>query len=341
MYHKGFLVAITIGTLATGCASQHSPSSHAQRAAQPLIVGNYQTLLPAAAHGAKPTWLSPGDQSHHNADRYALTAHGKTAQQAATEAFESALALLHPIDQVSIGFPTTATPKVTALWQNPANKQFHALVTFDRQIAYSHLRATLDGLDARTEQDRQQLNQTREPLARIALLNQVIERQQQRALLQKSLKKIDVTKEGRESPWDTRRWSLELNALLHNLLIAPEIEGDDQASAGLIHPLIEGIVNTGLRRARPFEADYVLSGQLETREQTLESGYIQANGTLRLTLQDSATKRRYGSYDWQLQATSLTAEDAKARLMSKSEQILKQDHRATIIGIATQLQAQR
>lgn len=333
MYKKELLLLAVITLSLAACNSQHSANTKNAAPTQ-IIVDNQRLVLPTIQHGIKPVWLSP--QPPQQAEYHALSAQGHSADEAASKAYRAAIQLMRPVANEHQGFDGSI--RISHLWQNPQQPtQFHALAIIEREAAYRYLRGKLDSFDAATELNVDALNNARDPITRIGLLNTMIERQQRRAAYQKSLKKIDITKEGRESPWDTRRWSLQLGQLLDGLLITPQIDAEPETKVELITNLTQGIANTGLRRARPFEADYVLSGQLETREKNLQNGYVQASATLSLSLKDIAKQKHYGHKDWHLEATALTPEDAKARLLNKMQHILKQNHRHTIIDIASQL----
>ncbi len=290
--------------------------------------------LPTIETGKRPEWLIRDHHDYPRNDFYSVTAQDNNAEAAAKKTYADAIKLLQPTDDaVQIG-ALQAQIKIVSLWSD--DKNYHALAVLPRQQSVAFLYSQLNNLDATTQASVTALNTTEDPLQKIGLLQTAIERQQLRAAYQKSLKKIDPAKEGRESPWDTRRWSLEVAALLKNLRITPVMVPTPSNPTALTDTLKQGLENAGLRPARKFEADYILTGTLHIEEKTLASGYTQAIGHLNLTLQDDKQNRSYGVKSWQLEATSLSADGAKERMLNKARRLLKQNQRKTIIGIATQ-----
>ena len=290
--------------------------------------------LPPIETGKRPEWLVRDHQHYPSSDYYSVTAQASSPNEAAKKAYESAIRFFQPTEDAKPVEALQTQVKVVAIWRN--QDIHHALAVFPRHEVVTFLYNKLDSLDAATRTTVATLSTTEDPLQKIGLLQSTIQRQQLRAAYQKSLKKIDPAKEGRESPWDTRRWSLEMSALLKDLRIMPIMDSSPSNPTPMTAMLKEGLEKAGLRPARPFEADYVLTGELHIEEKTLTNGYTQAIGHLELTLQHQEQHTLYGVKSWELEVTSLSAEGAKERMLNKARRLLKQDKREIIIGIATQ-----
>ncbi len=336
MRSKHNIVLLGLLILLGGCATTNQ-STLAASSATHIISHGTHISLPTITSGKRPEWLVRDSQDYPAKDYYSVTRQASTAETAAKKAYDRAYQLLNPEPASSTrsGQPPI---KLAALWHNQDN--FHALAVIARQQATIYLRDQLNSLDTATQANVTSLNNSEDPLTKIGLLQTVIKRQQLRAAIQKSLKKVDPTKEGRESPWNTRSWSLQMAALLKELRIIPMMNISLSNTTSLTPMLKQGLENAGLRPARSFEADYILSGKLYIEEKELNNGYIQANGELQLTLQHKDSKTNYGMQSWALEVTSINAEGAKERLLNKAKRLLTTDKRETIISIAAQADKQ-
>ncbi len=336
MRSKHNLVLLGLLIVLSGCATTKQPTL-ASNSATHIISHGAHISLPTIASGKRPEWLVRDSQDYPAKDYYSVTSQANTAEAAAKKAYDSAYQLLNP-EQVSNTGTEQPQIKLAALWHDQNN--FHALAVIVRQQATTFLLDQLNSLDTATQANVTALNNSEDPLTKIGLLQTVIERQQLRAAIQKSLKKVDPAKEGRESPWNTRSWSLQMAALLKELRIIPVMDISLSNTTSLTPMLKQGLENAGLRPARSFEADYILSGKLDIEETELDNGYIQANGQLQLILQHKDRKTNYGMRSWALEVTSINAEGAKERLLNKAKRLLTTDKRETIIGIAAQADRQ-
>ena len=333
----GKLTTALLGLLITltGCATTNQTSLALNNATE-IVSHGTRIALPSIETGKRPEWLVRDSQAYPHQDYYSVTRQANSAEAAAKKAYDSAYKLLRP--EQSSNSAEQPQIKIAALWHG--QNSVHALAVIPRRQAETYLRDHLNSLDTATQANVIALNITEDPLTKIGLLQTVIKRQQLRAAIQKSLKKVELAKEGRESPWNTRSWSLQMAALLKELRIIPIMDISLSNTTALTPMLKQGLENAGLRPARSFEADYILSGKLDIDEKELNNGYIQANGQLQLTLQHKENQTRYGTQNWALEVTAISAEGAKERLLHKAKRLLITDKRETIIGIAAQADTQ-
>lgn len=333
---RGILLLSCAFAALSGCAAtNHIVTVPLQ--SERIVIEGTSLALPLIATGGQPEWVIHDSPEYPRQDFYSRTAYADNPEIAATQAGEQIINLLRPEPEADPVIQLQQKIKIAALWQNQGT--YYALAVFPRQDAEIFLRGRLDSLDAATKIDVTRLETTEEPLERIGLLHSVIQRQQLRAAYQKSLKRVDVQRKGRESPWDTRRWSLEMANLLKGLRIVPVMD-ITLSNPSVLTPMLEqGLKNGGMQPATMLDADYILNGKLDIDEQELTSGYTQAKGHLALTLQHKDKLIRYGVQEWTFDATSLSAEGAKERLLNKVQQVLTQDKRETVLGIATQATA--
>lgn len=339
MQVKHSIILLVLIISLSGCAISNQPnsSSLAANSAANIVSHGTHIALPTIETGKRPEWLVRTSPDYPYNDFYSVTSQANTAETAAEKVYDSAYKLLKPEQSSSrAGLPQI---KLVALWQQSQNT-FHALAVIPRDQAEAYLRDHLNNLDTATRANVAVLNITADPLMQIGLLQTVIERQQLRAAIQKSFKKLDLTKEGRESPWNTRSWSLQMEALLKELRIIPLMDISQPNSDVLTAMLKQGLENAGLRPVRSFEADYILRGRFDIEEKELNNGYSQANGQLQLTLQHKDKQTDYGMQNWALEVTSISVEGAKERLLNKAKRLLTTDKRQTIIGIAAQADKQ-
>ena len=288
-----------------------------------------QFPLPALSHGPRPEWLIPSATGYPDNSFYTIHSRATTPLEAAKQAYADAVEFLRPAPEAASIDALAEQIRVIGIWHD--GTQSHALVTLPRRAVIDHLRQQVDQLDEATRATVLALQTSNDPLIQIGLLQTAIKRQQLRALYQKSFKRAEG--EGRESPWDTRRWSLQLSALMKELLITPKTNSSDPA---LEERLKLGLLNAGMHAARHFEADYVLSADLDIHRQQLPDGYAQARGELTLKLRHIETGRDYGTQRQTLEVTAMSAEDARQRLLRKAERLLSEDKRNAIIDIAEQ-----
>lgn len=336
MQRKHNIVLLSLLIAFSGCATTNQASLESSSTIEIVSYGAHITL-PTIETGKRPEWLVRDSQDYPHKNYYSDTGQADTAEAAATKAYERAYKLLKS-EQATNNSSAQPQIKLAALWHD--TNSFHALAVIPRQQAETYLRDQLNNLDIATQANVTVLSITADPLKKIGLLQTVIERQQLRAAIQKSLKKVDIAKEGRESPWNTRSWSLQMAALLKELRIIPIMDISLSNTTSLTPMLKQGLENAGLHPARPFEADYILSGRLDIEEKELNNGYSQANGQLQLRLLHKDKQTNYGMQNWALEVTSISAEGAKERLLNKAKRLLTTDKRETIIGIAAQADKQ-
>lgn len=333
MDSKRSIILLSLLTVLGGCATIDQTASISANTTS-IVSHGTMLALPVITIGARPEWLIRDSQDYHRRDYYSRTAQADSAEVAATQAYEQIIKLLRPEPEADAVEQLQQKIEIAALWRDQG--AYHALAVFPRQEAETFLRGKLNSLDAATKISVAKLDATDEPLEKIGVLHSVIQRQQLRAAYQKSLKQVDPLKEGRESPWDTRRWSQKMEALLKELRVVPVMDITLSNPTALTPMLEQGLKNGGMESASPLEADYILSGKLEIEEKELSNGYTQANGHLQLTLQHKDKQIRYGMQNWAFEVTALSAEGAKERLLNKAQQILAQDKRETIVSIAAQ-----
>ncbi len=319
-----FMILATLG----GCATSTEVVSTKE------IIKNDETSafgLPIIETGSRPEWLSGSSTKYPKSTFILMHTEASTAKNAVTTAHRKMINLLRPLPEAADIEELEPEISIAGLWLH--NDTYYALAVFPRELADQHLRGKLEMLDAMTETTVAKINSTNDMLTKIGLLYSAIERQKLRAAYQKSLKKVDLEGRGRESPWNTLKWSNEAAQLIAALNIKPIIDQKTTESESLLIMLENGLMKAGIESTDNSTNDQIEASLLITYEDT-DSGWVQARGVLDVKLINGGETRQMGYKIWNLEAAALNAETAKNRILSKSKRILEPGLRDVIIGIA-------
>lgn len=240
--------------------------------------------LPALETGGRPEWLGGNSAEFPKSTFILLNAQGNTANDAATAAYNKIVKLLHPLPEAADIKDLETEIRIAGLWQY--NYTFHALAIFPRELAEDYLKGKLDTLDAETDKTVAEIEATNHVLTRIGLLYSAIERQKLRATYQKSLKKVDLEGCGRESPWDTLKWSNEATQLIAALSIQPITDQNAAESESLLKMLENGLIKAGIESTEKSAGDRI-EGGLQISYEDMDNGWVQARGILGVQLINS------------------------------------------------------
>lgn len=282
------------------------------------------TMLPSIETGAKPYW----DKTFPSTQYVSVISESDSPAQAAKNAQKEMRLLLNP--QTETDDTRTLNPeiKIAALWMKE-NDSFHALAIFPQAEAARHLWQQIDTLDAMTTQDIANLGSSTDPLKKIGRLLKMIKRQQLRAAYQKSLKQIDLKKEGRESPWNTRRWSLAVEQHLSELLIIPT--NTQQTELAILQ---NGLAHAGLSPTNKNDAQYTIKSELNVTYKDLANGWKKADGTLKVQLKNKAAHNVPNEKTWHIETTALNTDAATQRIKGKTKRLIEQQMKRIIKEIA-------
>ena len=287
--------------------------------------------LPAVEAGARPEWLCGKSAGFPQAEFITQQGQGESANQAASVAYQNIVELLRPLPEADDISQLKPEIRIVGLWQRGGT--FHALAVFPRKTAYEYLKGKLDSLDAATQKNVADIEATDQPLTKIGLLHMAIQRQKLRAAYQHSFKVADIKGRGRESPWNTLKWSKEIEQLMTELSIRPTVDQNAAESAPLLTMLKNGLIKAGIESGKTKSAD-TIRGMLKISYEDTDDGWVQAYGILDIQLSSGDNLQQFGSKTWKLETTALNADTAKKRILNKSKRILEEGLRDVIIEIA-------
>lgn len=219
--------------------------------------------------------------------------------------------------------------RVAEQWHNPLDLTYHAFAVLDRQQAGNNIRGEIDRLDKETGFELQQAGNKPDPLQKVAAYQRVLDLQDQRDSLQKTLKVIDLSGRGAESQWNRAELRQRLEKSINQLSMRAEILQDP---LGGLDKLLRGaMAHAGFVEAAT--PGYTLSAGLSTQPPVYDQGWHWLRATLTLRLK-SADGRVQGNKTWPLKVSATSQTQLNERMKTAIEKKLKQELKATLLGFA-------
>ncbi len=221
--------------------------------------------------------------------------------------------------------------QIAEQWHDEANGRHHALAVLSRSRARFQFEQEISALDDQSRQWLRRADAEGLPLKRAGLVQQAIAAQQQRIVLQSSLRVVDTSGRGRPPSMSLAELERSRDTLLNRITLQPSASGE-MASA-LTNLLSAACASAGFRLADSDLADYRLQVQAQLDPVIEQSGWYWIRGTLQLNLVDNAGND-IGVERWELKASSTTVERTQQRLLSDTDALLKDELRPTLLGFA-------
>jgi len=221
--------------------------------------------------------------------------------------------------------------RIAELWQNTEDLNYHALAILERKHAGNMLRQEINNLDKDSAFELTAIDSQPDDLKRIATYQRVIQLQESRNNIQKTLKVIDLEGKG-----VTNKWSLvELQALSAKAMAGVKLAADVEPGAlkGLVLILQSAISHAGFM-AVETKADYTLSAEVDIQNPEHENNWYWQRGllTIRLTEADSGVIR--GSHSWPLKVSSTRQSQLLSRFKHEIDKTLKKELKDIMIRMA-------
>lgn len=223
--------------------------------------------------------------------------------------------------------------QLAELWQDPADRNFHALAILPRQQAAASLRQQIGQLDEDTGNHIERSQQSEDLFQKIAAANLAVASQQERESLQKMLQVVDITGRGIAPRWSSESLKDGLDGLLKRVRIASRVAGD--ATPGLADVVAGALAGAGFMIETGEKPDFVLRSQMKLDDLGLKDGWYWQRGVLEVTLTETATGRVRGTKRWSIKGNAPDRESAAKRTLSQADTVLKQELRGAIIDMAT------
>jgi hypothetical protein len=169
------------------------------------------------------------------------------------------------------------------------------------------------------------------PLQKVATYQRVLNLQNERQALQKTLKIIDLTGRGSAPKWNQAELRKRLENSLDALSMRPAVISD--AVGGLDKVLSGAMAKAGFSGGSHANG-YTLAVGLTTQAPTRQEGWHWLRGTLTLRL-SSADGKVQGNIIWPLKVSATNQSQLKTRMKAAVDKKLKQELKATVLGFAT------
>ncbi len=219
---------------------------------------------------------------------------------------------------------------ISEIWHDQSLQLYHALAELDRVQAKNSLYDEILQLDEQTGVLLKQQQTSQDRLQRISYINQAIELQQQRQVLQSMLKIVDRHGLGDQSPWSLPELNLLLEQQLQDLSLSLVI-ANDEASGKLENTLLSAMANAGFSAGA--QGDYQLEAQLDVNDLGFQQGWYWQRAVLELQLKQG--KRLLGSQSFRFKVAALQQTELEQRLLSMISKRLNNELYTSVLGFAS------
>ena len=227
---------------------------------------------------------------------------------------------------------TLSDVDIAELWQNPKNKQFHALAVLDRLKTTNHLRSDIQQLDQAVTKSIATAKQQPDLLAQIGAASRAVENQFLRRGLQRQLKVVDATGMGVTSPHNLITLIQDRDNLLKRLRINASIDSDP---LGGLDAVINGALSHAGFMNEAQQPNYHLTSRLTISEFKDNKGWFWYRGTLLVGLNELPANQNRGTHRWNIKVAARQQAVAAKRVLDELDKKLKNELRQVIIGFAT------
>jgi hypothetical protein len=222
--------------------------------------------------------------------------------------------------------------QLAELWQDPADRNYHALAILPRQQTAASLRQQISQLDEDTGNHIERSQKSEDQFLKIAAANQAVESQQERESLQKMLQVVDITGRGVEPRWSSETLRAGLDGLLKRVRIASQVAND--GTPGLADVVSGALAKAGFMIETGEKPDFVLRSQLKLDDLGMKDGWYWQRGVLEVTLSEASTGRVRGTRRWNIKGNAPDRQSAATRTLNQADAVLKQELRGAIIDMA-------
>ncbi|MDH5473205.1 MAG: LPP20 family lipoprotein [Gammaproteobacteria bacterium] len=227
--------------------------------------------------------------------------------------------------------------RIAATWLDEDVFTYHALAVLDRKQAGNNIRQEMSRLDDETEIELAQSKAQTNALRKMVNQEKALQYQKQRLGLQKMLKVIDLSGQGRSSLWRLAELDNQLDTALLALQVSAMIDNDP--IGGLDQALESAMGNAGFP-AMKGSGDYALVASLDVQDLGKREGWYWLRGKLTLKLVESSSGKVIGRQQWPLKVSALQRNETDARLMTQVSKTLNNNLKAVILSFATGKQEQ-
>ncbi len=219
-------------------------------------------------------------------------------------------------------------------WQDKGRDIHYALAVLSRNKARQQFEQNLRSLDQQSRQRLLQAEAETSLLRRASLIQQAINYQTQRIIVQSSLQVVDLSGVGKPPTLSLAELIRSRDTLLRNIHIQPTATGD--MSIELIKLLSGAIAGAGFSIENTNKADYQLSVRTLLDPVFEDKGWYWLRGTLEVNLIDGSGND-IGIQRWSLKVSSTNIKRSRQRLLSAVDDLLKDELRDVLLGFAVKI----
>ena len=170
-------------------------------------------------------------------------------------------------------------------------------------------------------------------LRKVRSASLALDEQVARQAYQRTLRVVDRSGRGAPSPWDVAKLGSDLERLLRRVRITPQVISDTTGS--LKTSVSSALASSGFGVEEGKQAEFVLDAKLDLEDIGYRDGWYWTRGVLEITLRERAGNRIRGSVRWAIKAAGTSTGDAKQRIATKADSLLKREIKSSIIKFAT------
>ena len=223
--------------------------------------------------------------------------------------------------------------RIAELWQDPANKQFHALAVLERSPAANDLRQAIQHQDTATEHEITFARQQDNLFSQIGHASQAVAIQTNRYENQRMLKIIDPTGIGVPPVYNLASLRADRDSLLQRVHIELRLLNDP---IGGIEPILQGaLAKAGFQHDTTNKANYRLEADLQLDGFADNKGWYWYRGSMQINLLSKAKDHSQGSHRWDIKVAAQNPDTAAQRIRDEIDKTLNAELRDVIIGFGT------
>lgn len=220
--------------------------------------------------------------------------------------------------------------RIAEQWQSSADLSYYALAVLDRTQAGNNVRSEMKRLDEETQHALDKHLRRDDPLLKISDLHKANTLQQDRQVLQRTLKVIDIKGNGLPARWNLAELNEQLQQELRSLPLQTAITVDD---IGGLNNILQGAAS---------KAGFILGNQgyqliaSLVAQQPIDQGdwhWLRATLKIELIAQDGVTVIGYQS--WPLKVSASSTSQLEARMLKEVDKKLKQELLNSVLEFAT------
>lgn len=223
--------------------------------------------------------------------------------------------------------------RIAELWQDPANKQFHALAILDRNQAANDLRLAIQNQDTATEHEITFARQQDNLFKQIGHAAQAVAIQTSRYENQRLLKIIDPTGMGIPAIYNLTSLRADRDNLLQRVRIELRLLNDP---IGGVEAILQGaLVEAGFQHNTTHKANYRLEADLQLDGFADDKGWYWYRGSLQINLLSKAEDLSQGSHRWDIKVAAQNPDTSMQRARDAIDKTLNAELRDVIISFGT------